>query len=111
MPAACSTQVQLDGPNLRLGALAFALGAPADRAGLSDIACDGTLEATVLQVATGRVYVYDGWAAADQPTPARLVGSIAGATNLGDPTGSACGSIRVTLADGSEVALPGEHGV
>ena len=79
-------------------------------AGLSDLACDGLLEPTVLQPATGRVYVFDGWTDGVTAPAARLVGEVAGSTKLGDPTGSACGVVRVTLADGSEVALSGEHG-
>ncbi|MGD9755856.1 MAG: hypothetical protein AB7W59_33095 [Acidimicrobiia bacterium] len=110
LPERCAGSVTIEGQRLRVGPLSFVLGADGDGAGLSDLDCDGLLEATVLQTGSGRVYVYDRWADGSQPQSARLIGEVPGAINLGDPTGSACGGLRVTLADGSDITLSGEAG-
>jgi hypothetical protein len=106
LPASCAGLVRLEGERLRVAELTYTLGRPGDVAGLTDATCDGRLEPTLVEAGTGRLFVFDQWAAPGQPTPSRPLGTVSGATGLSDPLGATCGTIRVTLSDGGVVDLP-----
>ena len=70
-------------------------------AALSDPGCTGKLTPTVLQPASGAVFVYDEWASAERPSTARSLDVVVGAVGFADPTGATCGVISLLHADGT----------
>lgn len=103
---AAALGVSVDGAQLHVAGLRYALGAPGDQVGLSDPACTGVLLPTVVEAVTGRVYLFDQWALSGQPVAARLAGEVAGALRLARPLGDGpCGVIEVVLEDTTVVAL------
>ncbi len=93
--------VSLNGHQLHIAQLVFTLGQPGDVAALSDPGCTGKLTPTVLQPASGAVFVYDEWAGAERPSTARSLDVVVGAVGFADPTGATCGVISLRHADGT----------
>ena len=106
LPATCSLTVSINAEQMAVGELRYALGDPGDRAGLVDPTCSGRLTPALVQTASGRVYLYDEWAGAEQPSTGRFIGQVAGAVGFADPLGGACGNISLVTGDGSVVRLP-----
>lgn len=105
LPARCARSVVLDGERIRIGSARYSLGSPGDQAGLGDPLCQGLLSPIVWERASGRVYLFDGWATATTTVTGRLAGSAPGSTGLLDPLGEGCGPVLVTMNDGTVTEL------
>lgn len=110
LPARCARSVVLDGERIRIGSARYSLGSPGDQAGLGDPLCQGLLSPIVWERASGRVYLFDGWATATTTVTGRLAGSAPGSTGLLDPLGEGCGPVLVTMNDGTVTELHDPEG-
>jgi eukaryotic-like serine/threonine-protein kinase len=80
--AACPVEMGLADGVLTVDRLAFDLGLADAAVALGDFACDGAIEAAVLDRATGDLFVFDRWASDHQPATATARRRIEAASRL-----------------------------
>lgn len=88
------------------GTARIRVGDAADRVTTGRWTCGAGSDLALLQP-TGDVYVFPGWAKADQPISARLAGHVDGAVDLApvDTSGDGCDEIAVTAASGATATI------
>jgi hypothetical protein len=82
----------------------YRIGRPGDVVVLGRWGCGAALPA-LLRPATGELWVWDRWATAEDPQPARLVRRIPGARSVSVEPGPSCDRLRVTGRDGTVVVI------
>ncbi|MFP3905896.1 MAG: hypothetical protein ACLFWR_02625 [Acidimicrobiales bacterium] len=88
---ACPVELALDDGVLRVGSEAFDLALESAAAALGDFSCSGAVQAAVLDLESGEVFVFDRWAREGQPVTAAVADQVpAGRRLLAEPTSSDC---------------------
>lgn len=98
----CPDTVEVGDGIIRAGPRRWAVGSSNDVIVLGDWNCDRTTTPAVLRPATGGLFVFDRWATAVEPQPARPVGVVPGAVGL---EARGCGHAAVRLSDRSIVVV------
>ncbi|HEY8543827.1 MAG TPA: hypothetical protein VIL36_02225 [Acidimicrobiales bacterium] len=76
---------------------------PDDSVVVADWDCDGRATPAVYRVATGDVFVFDGWADASGPLEVAAVGSVVGGTRIADTaTDDPCPTLAIEMPDGEQ---------
>jgi hypothetical protein len=89
-----------------IGPLAWEVGQAGDVLAVSDLGCDGTLEAVLLRPTTGELFVFDGWAPPGAPATATALPRAVPASGITAGPGG-CGLVA-SLPDGSLAPLDAE---
>ncbi|MPY96039.1 MAG: hypothetical protein GEV08_24165 [Acidimicrobiia bacterium] len=103
IPSACAGQLSVEGNSVALGSLRWVVGDDGDHLAVSDVDCDGTIEAALLRPATGELFVFGSWAPPEGPvtaTPLRALDHAVGISAGAD----GCGLVA-THVDGATSAL------
>jgi tRNA A-37 threonylcarbamoyl transferase component Bud32 len=101
----CPEAVTVDGTQVVVDGVRYDVGAPGDAIAVADWDCDGTDTPAVLRPSTGDVFVFDGWATAESPVPARLLDRVSGAVALATPDGI-CDAVPVVDSAGTRSSVP-----
>ena len=104
----CPEAVAIDGAQVVVDGARYDVGAPGDAVAVADWDCDGSDTPAVVRPSTGDVFVFDAWATAEAPMPARLLDRVPGAIAPATPDGT-CDVVPVVDVAGarSGVALDG----
>jgi tRNA A-37 threonylcarbamoyl transferase component Bud32 len=96
----CGDIVDVAGNDVSVNGTRYRIGEVGDSVVVADTDCDGRATAVDLRVRTGELFEFTTWARPGAPAIARTVGAYPGARRI-EPSGGACGPVRVVLADGS----------
>ncbi len=89
------------------GALRWSVGEAGDEIAVGDWACSGARSLAILRPRTGEVFAFTGWAGADRPVEAPMIGAVAGgrALRAADLDGDGCNELVVERAAGAPVVM------
>ena len=88
-------------PTVEVDGVAYHIGDPGDVAATGDWDCDGEPTAALLRPSSGSVFVFEGWADADNDLVATALTTIDGATGLrAEPNDDGCDRLIVESPDG-----------
>jgi hypothetical protein len=87
----------------------FEAGTPGDLAFVDDWNCNGLATVALVRPASGAVFVFDSWAAADASLDVAPITYVIGASGLerGRATGGNCPAVHVLRGDAAPTVLPG----
>lgn len=87
----CPTALAMADGVLRVGSDEFHLGLDRAAAAIGDFSCSGAVQAAVLDLESGEVFVFDRWARASRPVIASVADQVTGGRRLlAEPTPSDC---------------------
>jgi tRNA A-37 threonylcarbamoyl transferase component Bud32 len=100
----CAEAVGVAGGVVTVGDRRWRVGHRDDLATVADWDCDGRATAAVVRPTTGEVWVYDRWASAGRPVPARPGPDAPGATAArAMVAGDGCARLEVTTPEGRRI--------
>ena len=103
----CPDAVSMQDGVVLAGTRRWLVGTAADTAAVGDWWCTGQRSLAVLDLDTGNVFAFAGWANPGHEVPAPLVGEVAGGRSLraADVDGDGCNELIVERASGSPGVL------
>ena len=102
----CISEIEVEGPRIRVGDALFTLGTPNDRVTVGDWDCDGNATPALLERRTGMLYRFDDWPGRTQAFSGKVLGPAPRAVGLSTTRSSrGCDDLLVRREDGSEFVV------